>query len=180
MAKATPAGETPRFSGNYTLDSMAIDSAADAMDSDRTRTVLLGITIASLAAMIVVLIQQPPNYWLWVAACFIVSMAGGVASNETHRIQLRRLAAGGLIIPHSIPDPSVFKCHFEVFPDRIHMVGPGSSDTTYQIADIKKFWCDEDAIVLRFANKEYLVIPRTSMSNSRYLNLIDMLDKATK
>lgn len=179
MPTETPEAPKPLFTANYTLDPLIVTNAASAMDSDRVRYFFTGATIATLVLMIILLIQQPANYWVYVVICFAVSMALGFVGNDTHRIQLRRLARKGFVVPHSV-DPELLRYRIDVFDDRIESHGPGTASMTHPVSEVRKFWCDEEATVIAFADGEMSVVPRSSMSNSRYLNLIDFLDRVSK
>ncbi len=179
MTFEIPENTKPLFSANYTLTPAIVTGAATAMDTDRIRHVLTGATIASLLGIIILLLQQPPNYWVYVAICFCIAMGLGFLSNDTHRLHMRRLAGRGFIVPYAV-EPELLRFRVDVYQDGLYVKGPGSAEATYHMSDLKHFWCDEDTIVMRFSNKDFAVVPRSSMSNSRYLNLIDFLDHRTK
>jgi hypothetical protein len=180
MAKKNAPAEKPRFSGNYALDSLTIRNAAKTMAGEKGDVVVVATTTVLVIAVVVLLITQPANYLVITSILFIVAIVVVLVFNNRERTMARRLAKSGVPIPKPGEQQESLKRHFDVFDDRIVIKGPGDATDTYQVSDISKFWCDEETIVLRFGDGRYVIIPLKSMSNNRYLNLIDFFDKHTK
>ncbi len=179
MESTNSAVEKPLFSVSYTLDPSIVSDAAAAMDTNRIRHVFTGGMILSILSIILFLMQQPSHYWIYVAISFAVSMLLGFLADNTHRLHLHRLARRGFIVSYTA-EPELLRFHVDVYEDSIYSKGPGSIEATHSVSELKNFWCDENTIVMRFTDKKLAVIPRSSMSNSRYLNLIDFLEQHTK
>lgn len=182
---AASSQEKPRYSANYNLDALSVSNAASAMDVPSFRNTLNLLSVLTLVLMIIILFNKPAlfgweyGYWVLVVICFVVTMLFGSLSTNSHRFQMWRLNRAGVYAIH-VDDPDELRVHIDVYDNRLVVEGPASHRANYSISDIKKFYADEDSTVLMMSDGDIVIVPRTSMSTSRYLNLIDFLDHRTR
>ena len=178
---AASSQEKPRYTANYNLDALAVSNAASAMDVPSFRNTLNLLSVLTLVLMIIILFNRPAvfnweyGYWVLVVICFVVTMAFGTLSTNSHRFQMWKLNRAGVYAIH-VENPDELRVHIDVYDNRIVVERPASHRANYSVSDVKKFFADEDSCVLVMNGGDYVIVPRSSMSTSRYLNLIDFLD----
>lgn len=171
------AQEKPAYSVKYSRDSEVIGDVSVATTLPWLSGVGIACGVLGLVMVIFFLNSGGTPNWIGTIAGLIISLGGTATVNNSAIIQSKRMERAGMTIPEGATKEDLH-CEVDFFEDHLDVKGPFGVDATHPYSAITKFIADENVIVLRFG-KEYVVAPRSAMSDSRYFNLIDFIDART-
>ena len=167
----------PKYTARYTLSALMVSDAASVYNESIVRNILIGINVLIPVLVILLVLNEPVN-WVIVIALVIISVITASAMQNVHQIQLWRLSRKGLYVSPGFPEEEL-RVEVEVYDDHVEVTGPGSRHDKYPFSQLKKIYADEDILVMPFG-KDMVLVPRSAMSNSRYLNLLEFAENKTE
>ena len=172
------AQDKPAYSVKYARDAEVLADVSAA--TSLTWLSAVGVTMGVVGLLMVIFFLNSggePN-WPGTVLGLLISVAGTASVNNSAMIQDWRMKRAGLVEPVGATKEELH-CEVDVYDDHLEVRGPAGREASYPFSAVSKFHANEDVIVLR-CNGESVVIPRSAMSDSRYLNLIDFIDARVK
>lgn len=166
-----------KYTARYTLTALMVSDAATVYNESLLRNILIGVNVGIPILIILLVLREPVN---WVLVMILVGLSVGSASlmQNIHQFQLWRLSRKGYYVGPGFPEEEL-RIEVQVFEDGVEVSGPGSRHETFSFSNLKKVYADEDILVMPFGS-EMVLVPRSAMSNSRYLGLLDFVENKTK
>jgi len=165
-----------KYTARYTLTALMVSDAATVYNEALLRNILIGVNVGIPILIIFIVLHEPVN---WIIVMILVGLSVGAASlmQNIHQFQLWRLSRKGLYAAPGFPEEEL-RIEVQVYEDGVDVSGPGSHRGSYKFSDLKKIYADEDILVMPFGS-DMVLVPRSAMSNSRYLGLLDFVENKT-
>lgn len=163
--------ENVRFSATYDYGELPLSKAASYLGGQKARFASLAVSMVCLVLMIVVLMADSRNLGP-ALLLLVVSAVGTVAITNWHKMQLRYARSSTLAYTGEQ------RRHVVVTDDAVHCVAPDGAEDVFALSDLRTLSADEDGLLAGFGNRRYAYVPASSMSASRFQELVRALEAA--
>lgn len=163
-----------RFSATYDYGELALSKAASYLGGQKARIASFAVSMACLALMIIVLLADANNLAPAIVL-LVLSMAGTVVSTNWHNMQTNYARNSSLDFKGATT-----RRHVAVTQTAIHVADESGAEECYNLSDLRSVSADDDGLLAGFGGRRYAYVPASSMSASRFKELVRELEAARR